>query len=228
MKVSVIQFPGSNCDHDVEHLYGNVLDGETSLVWYADRDLKNPDLVVLPGGFSYGDYLRAGAFGRISPVMEEVKKFADAGGKVIGICNGFQILCECQLLPGALLKNIQMQFLSRFVHMKVEKNNALFTDAYKEGDVITCPIAHGEGNYFAASDTIEELEGEGRVVFRYCSQEGKVDSTDLENNPNGSINSIAGICSENGNVLGFMPHPERSVEKIVGGLGDVSGLALFS
>ncbi|MCB9029678.1 MAG: phosphoribosylformylglycinamidine synthase subunit PurQ [Deltaproteobacteria bacterium] len=227
MNVSVIEFPGSNCDHDVVHLYSSVLDSKVELIWHSDRDLKNPDLVILPGGFSYGDYLRSGAIARLSPVMEEVVSFANKGGLVVGICNGFQILCEAKLLPGALLRNINRKFLSQFVHIKLENDQLPFTKNMKSGDVITCPIAHGEGNYFADAETIERIEKDGHVVFRYCDAEGKVDSENRVSNPNGSINSIAGICNPTGNVVGFMPHPERSVEEIVGFVGSASGLPLF-
>lgn len=228
MKATVIRFPGSNCDHDVEHLYGSLLEGEVSVVWHTERDLKKPDVVVIPGGFSFGDYLRTGALARVSPVMESVKKFADDGGAVIGICNGFQILCECGLLPGVLLRNIEMKFLSRFVSIKVENNGTPFTKRFQKGAIVTCPIAHGEGNYFCDSDTLSSLEGNGQVVFRYCDATGQRADNDREINPNGSLNSIAGICSVKGNVVGLMPHPERSVEALVGLKGGTSGLGVFA
>lgn len=227
MKVSLIRFPGSNCDHDIEHLYGNLLQAKVETIWHKEHDLKNPDIVVLPGGFSYGDYLRTGALARVSPVMQEVRKFADKGGKVIGICNGFQILCECMLLPGALLKNIKTKFLSHYVHIRVERSDTPFTTLYKKGDVITCPVAHGEGNYFADPDTIKKLEDEGQIIFRYCSKDGVINHQDLSINPNGSINSIAGVSNKQGNVVGLMPHPERSAEKIVGYIGGDTGFDVF-
>lgn len=228
MKATVIRFPGSNCDHDVEHLYGSLLEGEVSVVWHTERDLKKPDVVVIPGGFSFGDYLRTGALARVSPVMESVKKFADDGGAVIGICNGFQILCECGLLPGVLLRNIEMKFLSRFVSIKVENNGTPFTKRFQKGAIVTCPIAHGEGNYFCDSDTLSSLEGNGQVVFRYCDAAGQRADNNRETNPNGSLNSIAGICSVKGNVVGLMPHPERAVEALVGLKGGTSGLGVFA
>lgn len=228
MRVSVVVFPGSNCDHDIIHTYKNLLGAEISAVWHKDHDLKKPDLVVLPGGFSYGDYLRTGALAKLSPMMKEVKKFSEQGGKVIGICNGFQILCEAGMLPGVLLQNIGTQFLSQFINIKVENNTTAFSKNYKKGDVITCPIAHGDGNYYADSETISRLEGEGRIVFRYVGKDGKTDAACRTINPNGSINAIAGICSENGNVVGLMPHPERAAEKSVGFIGQSSGLAVFS
>ncbi len=228
MKATVIRFPGSNCDHDVEHLYGSLLEGEVSVVWHTERDLKKPDVVVIPGGFSFGDYLRTGALARVSPVMESVKKFADDGGAVIGICNGFQILCECGLLPGVLLRNIEMKFLSRFVSIKVENNGTPFAKRFQKGAIVTCPIAHGEGNYFCDSDTLSSLEGNGQVVFRYCDAAGQRADNNRETNPNGSLNSIAGICSVKGNVVGLMPHPERAVEALVGLKGGTSGLGVFA
>jgi phosphoribosylformylglycinamidine synthase len=227
MKATVVRFPGSNCDHDAEHLYGTVLGGEVSVVWHTEKDLKKPDVVVIPGGFSFGDYLRTGALARVSPVMESVKKFADDGGAVIGICNGFQILCECGLLPGVLLRNIQMKFLSRFVSIRVDNNKTSFTKNFKVGSVITCPIAHGEGNYFCDPETLKRLEDGGQIVFRYCDKNGTRADDDREINPNGSLHSIAGICSPKGNVVGLMPHPERVVEALVGSQGNRSGLPVF-
>ncbi len=227
MRVTVVRFPGSNCDHDVEHLYGVELGANIEVVWHKDRDLKNPEVIVIPGGFSFGDYLRTGALARVSPVMEEVKKFSDIGGKVIGICNGFQILCECGFLPGVLLKNIKTKFLSRYVNIKVERTDTSFTKNYTKNTVITCPIAHGEGNYFADPETIKKLEGEGLVVFRYCDLHGDVRHDDLSINPNGAINSIAGISNKQGNIVGLMPHPERAAEKIVGHIGTETGRDVF-
>lgn len=227
MRVAVVVFPGSNCDHDIIHTYRSLLNAEVRSVWHKDSDLGNPDVVVLPGGFSYGDYLRTGALAKLSPVMQEVRRFAERGGQVIGICNGFQILCEADLLPGVLLQNIGMQFLSQFVHIRVENNSTAFSRGYNRGDIITCPIAHGDGNYYADPETIKMLEGEGLVVFRYTDEEGNTDPQSRITNPNGSVNAIAGICSKKGNIVGMMPHPERAAESRVGYIGAYSGLALF-
>ncbi len=227
-KVAVVVFPGSNCDHDVIHLYRALLKCDVAPVWHKDRDLQGADLVVVPGGFAYGDYLRTGALAKLSPVMGEVAAFAKKGGPVIGICNGFQILCEAGLLPGVLLQNIQTKFLSQFVHIKVESSSTPFTSGIKSGTVVTCPISHGEGNYFADPAVIKQLEDKDRVVFRYCSKDGQVRPEDLTINPNGSINAIAGITNEGRNVVGMMPHPERAAEALVGWFGGNSGLTLFS
>jgi phosphoribosylformylglycinamidine synthase len=206
MKCSVITFPGSNCDHDAIFAAG-LADFEITNVWHEETKLPTKtDLVIIPGGFSYGDYLRCGAIARFAPIMQEVVKFANAGGYVIGICNGFQILTESELLPGALLRNQCLTFLCKDVHLKVEQNTTAFTNKYNPKQVIRIPIAHGEGNYYAANDTIKELEDSGRVVFRYCESAGNVTQNA---NPNGSINNIAGIINKKGNVLGMMPHPER-------------------
>lgn len=212
MKVSVVVFPGSNCDHDAQYAYQQILDCDVNLIWHKERDLKNPDVVIIPGGFSYGDYLRTGAMAKLSPAMQEVKDFSEKGGKVLGICNGFQILCEARLLPGALLRNNSRKFVSKFVRMKVENNQTAFTKLYQAGEELCCPVAHGEGNYYADTETIKKLEGEGLVTFRYID------------NPNGSINDIAGISNEKGNVVGLMPHPERASEALVGYIGGISGL----
>lgn len=228
MRVSIIVFPGSNCDHDVIYTYETLLGAKVSSVWHRDTDLKNPDLVVLPGGFAHGDYLRTGAMAKVSPIMPEIIKYAAKGGPVLGVCNGFQILCEVGLLPGVLLRNVQMKFLSCFVHIKIENNQTAFTAGLQESQVVTCPIAHGEGNYYADSETLAKLESDGRVVFRYCNYAGKVDPRDLTTNPNGSLNAIAGICNEKGNVVGLMPHPERASEKLIGYVGADSGLSIFS
>lgn len=228
MRVSVVVFPGSNCDHDVQHVYGSLLKQKVTSVWHRERDLARPDLVVIPGGFAHGDYLRTGALAKLSPIMSEVAAFAEQGGPVLGICNGFQILCEAGLLPGVLLQNVQRRFLSRFVHVKVERSDTAFTRGVEVGTVMTCPIAHFEGNYFAADETIAELEGEGRVVFRYSDAAGTVEPSSLESNPNGAIHAIAGITNRRRNVVGLMPHPERSVETLVGGAGRDSGLPMFA
>ncbi|MCL4138121.1 UNVERIFIED_CONTAM: hypothetical protein GTU68_014595 [Idotea baltica] len=203
MKIACIVFPGTNCEHDIAYTYSSILGGDVKLVWHRDTDLGDPDLVVIPGGFSYGDYLRTGALAKISPVMEEIRTFADKGGPVIGICNGFQILCEVGLLPGVLLQNTTRKFISRFVNIRVENTETPFTSSYKLNEIITCPVSHFDGNYFADEDTVKSIEDNSQVIFRYC-----------EICPNGSINSIAGISNEKGNILGMMPHPERSIEDI--------------
>lgn len=228
MKVTVVVFPGTNCDHDVEHCFGTVLKAKVTTVWHRDSDLNKPDLVVLPGGFSYGDYLRTGALAKLSPVMQSVQEYAKKGGNVLGICNGFQILCESQLLPGVLLQNKMQKFASRFVHIKVENNKTFFTNKCAHGEVITCPVAHFDGNYFADTETIKQIESNGQVVFRYCDSAGNTNHDSYDVNVNGSINSIAGICNANGNVVGLMPHPERAIEDVVGYVGGSSGLKLFA
>jgi len=221
MKVAVVTFPGSNCDHDVYKAI-QLVGGDPSFRWHRGHDLGSADVVALPGGFSYGDYLRAGAIARFSPVMEDVVSFARRGGLVLGICNGFQILCEAGLLPGALIRNRTLKFESLPARVRVERTDTPFTSDYADGDVLKLPIAHGEGNYRADDETLAELEGEGRVIFRYVDREGR--ATDRAN-PNGSANNIAGIVNDQGNVLGMMPHPERSVEPL---LGSTDGLPLFT
>lgn len=221
MKVGVVTFPGSNCDFDSYAAVKHVLKEEVEFLWHKSTDLAGSDLVILPGGFAYGDYLRAGAIARFSPIMEEVIKFAHSGGMVLGICNGFQVLTECGLLPGALLRNRHLRFSCKFVYLRVENIDNRFTGASAVGNVLKIPIAHGEGNYYFHDDRIRELEDNGQVLFRYCDREGKV--TD-DANPNGSRNSIAGIINREGNVLGMMPHPERAVEEI---LGSTDGLEIF-
>jgi phosphoribosylformylglycinamidine synthase I len=227
VKVGIVVFPGTNCDQDIDHVYRTLLKVETVRIWHRDTTLPEIDAVVLPGGFSYGDYLRTGALAKLSPVMHGIKEFANRGGKVLGICNGFQILCEAGLLPGVLLENIGRRFLSRFVQMRVDSNNSFFTRGLNKGSVITCPIAHFQGNYFADSETITRLEGEGQVVFRYCDQAGQRCDSDIGVNVNGSVKSIAGISNSAGNVVGLMPHPERAVELLQGFVGGDSGLAPF-
>lgn len=213
MKFSVIVFPGSNCDHDAYYAASVNAGEKAEYVWHKDAALpKDTDCVIIPGGFSYGDYLRCGAIARFSPIMNEVIKFADNGGFVIGICNGFQILTESALLPGTLLRNNSLNFICKDVNLKVTNKNTAFTSKITK-DVITIPVAHGEGNYFAEQNIIDELEAENRVVFRYSNELGEVRP---EFNPNGSINNIAGIINKNGNVLGMMPHPERYSDKILG------------
>lgn len=227
MRVTVVVFPGTNCDHDTEYLYGRLLKANVSTVWHRETDLKNPDIVVLPGGFAYGDYLRTGALARLSPIMKEVAAFAKKGGHVLGICNGFQILCECGLLPGVLLQNAHMRFNSQFIHMKVENNQTFFTKHLPKETIINCPVAHFEGNYFADADTIKKLEDKNQIVFRYCSPEGAVDYKNFNWNINGAIHAIAGITNDTGTVVGLMPHPERAAESIVGAHAGASGSEVF-
>lgn len=222
MKFGVITFPGSNCDHDALYATGSCLGEEVVNLWHKDTQIpKDVDCIVLPGGFSYGDYLRCGAIARFSPIMNEVINFANRGGLVIGICNGFQILTEAHLLPGVLLRNTNMKFICKDVYLRVDNYNTPFTNSIKQGEVLRIPIAHGEGNYFADPDTIKRLEDNNQVVFRYANERGEVTQ---DANPNGSINNIAGIINERGNVLGMMPHPERYSDKI---LGCDDGLKIF-
>lgn len=221
MKVAVITFPGSNCDYDL-YKAAQQVGGDATFMWHRERGLAGYDAVLLPGGFSYGDYLRAGAIARMSPIMEDVIAFANAGGPVLGICNGFQILCESGLLPGALMHNKSMRFQSKDVFLRVERADTLFTADYEEGQILRIPIAHGEGNYEADRETLEALESEGRIVFRYVDSSGE---TSEDANPNGSWHDIAGITNESGNVLGMMPHPERAMEEL---LGSTDGIALFT
>jgi phosphoribosylformylglycinamidine synthase I len=221
IKFSIIVFPGSNCDHDAYHAAKHVLGHEAEFVWHKESGLKGTDVVVLPGGFSHGDYLRTGAIARFSPIMAAVADFAARGGPVLGICNGFQILLEAGLLPGAMLRNRDLKFHCEHVFVRVEQTNTPFTTKASRGQVLRIPIAHGEGNYYAALDVIQTLEDSGRIVFRYTTASGEV--TDASN-PNGSVNAIAGICNEARNVVGLMPHPERACE---GTLGSADGLILF-
>ncbi len=213
MKFAVVVFPGSNGDHDAYYAPTHVLGEQAEFIWHKETSLKGADAVILPGGFSHGDYLRTGAIARFSPIMPAVKAFADAGGPVLGICNGFQILLECGLLPGAMLRNRDVKFHCEFVGVRVERTDTPFTAAAREGQVLRLPIAHGEGNYYAPPDVIDDLERNGRVVFRYANAAGE--TTD-QANPNGSLHSIAGICSAGRNVVGLMPHPERACEPAVG------------
>jgi phosphoribosylformylglycinamidine synthase subunit PurQ / glutaminase len=214
MRAAVVTFPGSNCDYDCYKAINDVVGGDAYFVWHRKTDLGDPDLVILPGGFSYGDYLRAGAIARFSPVMEAVIRFAREGRPVLGICNGFQILCEAGLLPGALVRNRDLRFLGRDVLLRVERTDTIYTHRYAPGQILRLPLAHGEGNYVADRDTLRALEDAGRVVFRYVDARGE--PTDAAN-PNGSMNNIAGIINGEGNVLGLMPHPERVVEGLLGG-----------
>jgi len=222
MKFAVITFPGSNCDHDAIFATGNCLGEQVVNLWHKDETIpEDLDCVIIPGGFSYGDYLRCGAIARFSPIMKAVANFANNGGLVIGICNGFQILTEAGLLPGVLLRNTNMKFICKDTWLRVENSNTPFTNATQKNALLRIPIAHGEGNYFADPETIERLEANGQVVFRYADEHGNITS---EANPNGSINNIAGIINERGNVLGMMPHPERYADKL---LGCDDGLAIF-
>jgi len=222
-RVAVVVFPGSNCDADTLAA-AQAAGSDAFPVWHRDTDLKQADVVILPGGFSYGDYLRSGAIARFSPVMRAVEAHASAGGPVLGICNGFQILCEAELLPGILLRNASVKFVCRDVRLKIERSDTPFTRGYNAGQVIRVPVAHGEGNYFASEGTVGRLEAEGRVLFRYTDAEGK---RDANWNVNGATNSIAGVLNEKLNVLGLMPHPENHVENAVGctdGRGLFAGL----
>lgn len=221
MKFAVVVFPGSNCDDDAFQAVRSQLRQPVSFVWHQSEDLGNADAVILPGGFSYGDYLRTGAIARFSPVLNAVTRFAASGGLVLGICNGFQILLEAGLLPGAMLRNRGLNFICRPVHLRVENPSLAFTCAARKGQVLNIPIAHAEGNYFADKGTLAELERQGRIVFRYCTPQGEVTA---EANPNGSISNIAGIVNEGGNVLGMMPHPERASNAA---LGSADGLVIF-
>jgi phosphoribosylformylglycinamidine synthase len=213
MTIGVVSFPGSNCDHDTEHVFKDVLGQDVRMVWHKDTSLGDVDAVILPGGFSYGDYLRTGAIARFSPVMKAVGEFAKAGGPVLGICNGFQILQEAGLLPGAMLRNRGVKFLSRPVHIRVERDDTIATAGVPVGTVLTMPIAHGEGNFHADPQELSRLEGEGQVVFRYTARDGSLQ--DLSN-VNGSASAIAGVCNPGRNVVGLMPHPERASEPELG------------
>jgi phosphoribosylformylglycinamidine synthase I len=222
VKAGIVRFPGSNCDEDAFHAVADILGQDAVYLWHKDHDLQGVDLVILPGGFSYGDYLRAGAIARFSPIMKEVVQHANRGGLVLGICNGFQIACEAGLLPGALLRNDTLRFVSAPVTLRVESIATRFTSQYHLGQQIRIPVAHGDGRYTADGDVLARLEGEGHVVFRYVDANGEPTG---EANPNGSLRNIAGIVSEAGNVLGMMPHPERAMEAA---LGSTDGLPLFT
>jgi phosphoribosylformylglycinamidine synthase len=213
MRVGVVVFPGSNCDHDTKRVFGEVLGQDARFLWHKDSDLQGCQAIVIPGGFSYGDYLRTGAIARFSPVMNSVKTFADKGGRVLGICNGFQILQEAGMLEGAMLRNRKVKFLSQRVHIRVEAVNTVATEGLKTGDVMAMPIAHGDGNLYLDDDALSRVESEGRVVFRYCDAAGEVTE---DANVNGSRNAIAGICNAGRNVVALMPHPERASESILG------------
>jgi phosphoribosylformylglycinamidine synthase I len=221
MKFGVVVFPGSNCDHDAFHAIGHVLRRPVEFIWHQSENLQGCDAIILPGGFSYGDYLRTGAIARFSPVMKSVEKFANSGGLVLGICNGFQILLEAGLLPGAMMRNSGLRFICRHVYMRVENTDSPFTNAAGNGQILKIPIAHSDGNYSCDEATLAELEKNRQILFRYTSPDGKDDNA---GNPNGSIASIAGICNRERNVAGLMPHPERAVESA---LDSEDGLVVF-
>jgi phosphoribosylformylglycinamidine synthase len=221
MKFAVIVFPGSNCDHDAYYAATAALGQAAELVWHKDVSLRGADAVILPGGFAHGDYLRTGAMARFSPIMREVQQFAERGGPVLGICNGFQVLLEAGLLPGAMLRNRDLKFLCQQVHVRVEQTDTPFTCAARVGQVLQLPIAHGEGNYYAPPDVLERLEANRQVIFRYTTADGRLEDAA---NPNGSIEAIAGICNEARNVVGLMPHPERACEL---SLGSADGLVIL-
>jgi phosphoribosylformylglycinamidine synthase I len=221
MKFGVVVFPGSNCDHDAFYAIGNVLHKPVEFIWHQSQDLANCDAVILPGGFAFGDYLRTGAIARFSPVMKSVEKFAKSGGMVLGICNGFQILLEAGLLPGAMMRNVGLRYICRHVHIRVEQTDTPFTSAAKQSQVLKIPIAHNDGNYNCDEATLADLEKNRQVIFRYTTPDGSDDSS---GNPNGSMNNIAGICNRERNVAGLMPHPERAVESA---LDSADGLVVF-
>jgi phosphoribosylformylglycinamidine synthase subunit PurQ / glutaminase len=221
VKFGVVVFPGSNCDHDAFHAIGHVLEKPVEFIWHQSEDLRQCDAIILPGGFSYGDYLRTGAIARFSPVMKSVEKFANSGGLVLGICNGFQILLEAGLLPGAMMRNSGLRFICKHVHIRVEETNSPFTCAAQPGQILTIPIAHSDGNYTCDDAILQDLERHHQVLFRYTTPDGKDDAA---GNPNGSTANIAGICNSARNVAGLMPHPERAVEQV---LDSNDGLVIF-
>jgi phosphoribosylformylglycinamidine synthase subunit PurQ / glutaminase len=221
MKFGVVVFPGSNCDHDAFYAIGNVLHKPVEFIWHQSEDLANCDAIILPGGFAYGDYLRTGALARFSPVMRSMEKFAKSGGMVLGICNGFQILLEAGLLPGAMMRNSGLRYICRHVNIRVEQTDTPFTNAAKQGQILRIPIAHNDGNYNVDEATLKEIEKNRQVIFRYTTADG---SDDAAENPNGSMANIAGICNRERNVAGLMPHPERAVESA---LDSADGLVIF-
>jgi phosphoribosylformylglycinamidine synthase len=221
MKFGIVTFPGSNCDYDALQAVTEILGEEATYLWHKHHDLQGSDVIILPGGFSYGDYLRVGAIARFSPIMQEVAAHAKAGGPVLAICNGFQIACEAGLLPGALMRNSHLQFVSAEVRIRVENDDTMFTNLYDHGEILRIPVAHGDGRYVASTDVLDQLEAEGRVVFRYVDANGAITA---DANPNGSERNIAGIISEGGNVLGLMPHPERACSPL---LGSTDGVRLL-
>jgi len=221
MKFGVVVFPGSNCDQDSVYVLESILGQEVVKLWHKDHDLQGVDFVILPGGFAFGDYLRSGAIARFSPIMQEIIQFANNGGYVMGICNGFQVLTEAGLLPGALLHNSSRKFICRNIYLKAETTNSLITSGLTTDTALKIPIAHGEGNYFASTETLKKLKDKDQILFRYCDENGLVTP---ESNPNGSIENIAGVCNEGRNVFGLMPHPERAADCTV---GNEAGLGIF-
>jgi phosphoribosylformylglycinamidine synthase len=221
MKFGVVTFPGSNCDEDMVFVLGTVMEQKVERLWHKEHDLKGCDMIVLPGGFSYGDYLRSGAIARFSPIMQEVVAHAKKGGLVLGVCNGFQMLCEAHLLPGALLHNVGQQFISRNIYIRTQTRNTQLTAGLRDG-ALKIPIAHGEGRYHADADTLKRLDDGDQTLFRYCDSEGRMTE---EANPNGSVENIAGVCNQGRNVFGMMPHPERAADER---LGNTDGRALFA
>lgn len=219
-KFGVVVFPGSNCDHDAYYAVKKVLGNEAEFLWHKDKDLQKSDVIILPGGFSYGDYLRTGSIARFSPIMDEVIKFANNGGIVIGICNGFQILLEAGLLPGVMIQNKSLKFICKDITLKVENKNTIFTNTIDK-NLLTIPVAHGDGNYFADEETLKELEDNDQIVFRYSSSDGKISE---RFNPNGSVSNIAGIVNKENTILGMMPHPERCCDPV---LGKTDGASIF-
>jgi phosphoribosylformylglycinamidine synthase I len=213
MKTGIVVFPGSNCDEDAFYAINGLLRQPSVRLWHKDTDLQGCDLIILPGGFSYGDYLRSGAIARFSPIMKSVTEFAEKGGLLLGICNGFQILCEAGLLPGALLHNVHHQFICKNVFIRPENNSTAITAGLKAGEALKIPIAHGEGNYYADEETMQRLNNNGQILFRYCDENGNIRP---ESNPNGTTDNIAGICNETKNVFGMMPHPERATNPLLG------------
>jgi phosphoribosylformylglycinamidine synthase len=222
MKTGVVIFPGSNCDQDMIYVVGKIMGQEVVELWHKDSDLQNCDVIILPGGFSYGDYLRSGAIARFSPIMEEVIKFANAGGIVFGVCNGFQVLCESHLLPGALLKNNNNKFICENVYIKSQTSNSILTNLVDMDKALKIPIAHGEGRFYCDDTTLKDLNNSSQILFRYCNMQGDINEL---SNPNGSIENIAGICNFNRNVFGMMPHPERAADEE---LFNTDGKSLFA
>jgi phosphoribosylformylglycinamidine synthase len=222
MKFGVIVFPGSNCDHDIYHAAVAATGQQATFLWHESHELENCDAIIVPGGFAYGDYLRTGAIARFAPIMQEVARFADSGGLVIGICNGFQILCEAGMLPGALMRNAGLKYVCKQVHLRVENPDTPFTNGCMKGEILQIPIGHMEGNYYCDPATLEELKQHNRIVFRYCTPAGEITS---QANPNGSLENIAGICNPGRNVLGMMPHPDRCSESL---LGSSDGAKIFA
>jgi phosphoribosylformylglycinamidine synthase I len=221
MKFGVLVFPGSNCDHDTYNVIGSLLNEPVTFLWHASEDLEGCDAILVPGGFAYGDYLRTGAIAKFAPVMQSVQRFAAKGGLVMGICNGFQILCESGLLPGALMRNAHQHYVCKQVHLRTETTNSPFTSGLETGEVLTMPVGHMEGNYFCDAETLKTLKDQDRIAFRYATTAGELTA---QANPNGSLENIAGVLSEGRNVLGLMPHPDRSSESL---LGSADGIRLF-